>query len=42
LLVEVQSKHKQADNWRWRSSLTRDDTGNGVCELIWIKDFSMW
>lgn len=21
----------------WRSSLTRTDTGNGACELIWLK-----
>jgi len=21
----------------WRSSLTRDDTGNGACELIWVE-----
>mgnify|MGYP007011139222 FL=1 len=33
-LVDVTSKK---DNWRWKSSLTRDDTGNGACELIWVK-----
>ncbi len=22
----------------WRSSLTREDTGNGACELIWVED----
>ena len=26
------------DGWRWRSSLTRNDTGNGACELIWLRD----
>ena len=26
-----------ADGWRWRSSLTRTDTGNGACELIWLE-----
>lgn len=26
-----------ADGWRWRSSLTRTDTGNGACELIWVE-----
>jgi hypothetical protein len=24
------------DGWRWRSSLTRDDTGGGACELIYV------
>lgn len=27
------------NGWRWRSSLTRDDTGNGACELVWVEDF---
>jgi hypothetical protein len=22
------------DGWRWRSSLSRDDTGNGACEVV--------
>ena len=26
-----------ADGWRWRSSLTRDDTGSGACELVLVK-----
>jgi hypothetical protein len=26
-----------ADGWRWRSSLTREDTGNGACELVWVE-----
>lgn len=25
------------DGWRWTSSLTREDTGNGACELIWVE-----
>lgn len=28
---------KGSDGWRWRSSLTRDDTGNGACELIFVQ-----
>ncbi len=32
-LVEV----KAADGWIWRSSLTRNDEGNGACELVWVK-----
>ena len=27
----------KADGWHWQSSLTRDDTGNGACELIWVE-----
>lgn len=26
-----------ADGWRWRSSLARNDTGNGACELVWVE-----
>ncbi len=28
---------RAADGFHWRSSLTRDDTGNGACELIWVE-----
>jgi len=31
-LVEV----KRSDGFRWRSSLSRDDTGGGACEIVWI------
>ena len=24
------------DGWRWRSSLTRDDSGGGACELVYL------
>jgi len=24
------------DGWRWRSSLSRDDTGSGACELVYV------
>jgi len=27
----------QDDNWRWKSSQTRNDTGMGACELILVK-----
>jgi hypothetical protein len=23
--------------WRWRTSMTRDDTGNGACELVYVE-----
>ena len=36
-LVRVESN----DNWRWNSSLSRDDTGNGACELVWVRDFTI-
>ncbi|HYD34190.1 MAG TPA: hypothetical protein VEA39_06420 [Methylophilaceae bacterium] len=36
-LVEVQGK----DNWRWRSSLTRADTGDGACELVYVTSFEV-
>jgi len=31
-LVQVNA----ADGYRWRSSLTREDTGGGACEVFWI------
>ncbi|WP_281647462.1 hypothetical protein [Parendozoicomonas sp. Alg238-R29] len=36
-LVKVEA----ADGWRWQSSLTRNDTGGGACELIWVEDFQI-
>jgi hypothetical protein len=33
-LVEINAD----DGWHWRSSLSRDDTGNGACELILVDD----
>lgn len=32
-LVQVQGR----DGWRWVSSLTREDTGAGACEVIWVE-----
>ena len=29
---------RHTDGWTWRSSLTRDDTGGGSCELMWVTD----
>lgn len=29
---------RHSDGWSWRSSLTRDDTGGGSCELMWVTD----
>lgn len=25
------------DGWRWRSSLSRTDTGSGACEVFWVE-----
>jgi hypothetical protein len=32
LLVEV----KAGDGWKWKSSLTREDSGPGACEVMWV------
>lgn len=37
-LVEVRGD----DGSHWRSSLTRDDTGNGACELVWVEDLRVY
>jgi len=36
-LVEVDAD----DGWHWRSSLSREDTGNGACELVWVEDLQV-
>ena len=28
------------DGWRWRSSLTRDDSGGGACEVVYVCSIS--
>ncbi|MBP7147305.1 MAG: hypothetical protein KBD01_07150 [Acidobacteria bacterium] len=37
LLVDVTS----ADNWRWRTSMTRNDAGPGACELVYVETLSV-
>lgn len=32
---------KADDGWRWKSSLTREDTGANACELIFVKSLSV-
>jgi hypothetical protein len=27
--------------WRWKSSLTRNDAGNGSCEVIWVEKLNI-
>lgn len=36
-LVEARAK----DNWHWRSSLTRHDTGAGACELVYVTSLTI-
>lgn len=36
-LVEV----KGEDGWRWSSSLSREDSGDKACELVYVKDFEI-
>lgn len=43
-LVRLEGKLVQADGedgWRWRSSLTREDSGGGACELIWVESVTL-
>lgn len=35
-LVEV----RRGDGWHWRSSLSREDSGAGACELIWVESLT--
>jgi len=37
LLVEATA----ADGFRWRSSLSREDSGNGACELVWVETVAL-
>lgn len=37
-LLEVEAD----DGWRWRSSLSREDSGDGACELIYVCEFEAW
>lgn len=32
---------RRDDGWQWRSSLTREDTGDGACELIWVETIAL-
>ena len=43
-LVEMKGylvKITRADGWHWISSLKRDDTGGGSCELFWVEDVNI-
>lgn len=36
-LIQANTK----DGWSWRSSLSREDTGAGACELVWAEDLQL-
>lgn len=36
-LVKVNAQ----DGWWWKSSLTRNDTGNGACEVVWVDEIEI-
>jgi hypothetical protein len=36
-LVAIQS----GDGWRWRSSLSRTDRGDGSCEVVWVESLAI-
>lgn len=43
-LVTLSGKLVRADGeggWKWKSSLTRSDSGGGACELIWVEDVAL-
>ena len=35
-LVRIQAP----DGWHWNSSMTRTDSGNGACELVWVEEIT--
>lgn len=37
LLVEA----TRGDGWHWRSSLSREDSGNGACELMYLESIAL-
>lgn len=37
-LVEVST----VDGWHWKSSLSRDDTAGGSCELFWVEEMEIF
>jgi hypothetical protein len=37
-LVEITT----ANGWRWKSSLKRDDTAGGSCELFWVEELIIY
>ena len=43
-IVELEGYLVDADHvsgWRWRTSLSRTDTGNGACEIVYVESLSV-
>lgn len=41
-LIELRGylvKVKSNEGWTWKSSLSRNDSGAGACEIVWVDDF---
>ncbi len=36
-LIEINA----SDGFAWRSSLTREDTGDGACEIVWVESLNI-
>lgn len=36
-LIEINA----SDGFAWKSSLTRNDTGDGACEIVWVEEFNI-
>ena len=44
-LIEMRGylvKVTKTDGWHWISSLKRDDTGGGSCELFWVEELNVF
>jgi len=44
-LIEMKGylvKVTKSDGWRWISSLKREDTGGGSCELFWVEELMIF
>jgi hypothetical protein len=39
---DISSEATGKDGFRWKSSLTRSDTGGGACELILVESLFFW
>lgn len=33
---------KRDDGTMWRTSINRNDSGAGACEIVWVKDLQVW
>ena len=43
-IIQIEGKLVEAsrsDGWRWKSSLRRDDTGGGACELVYVESIKI-